>query len=69
MKNKVIIEITSEGWTTTVHIGKKKFIEKHIATSTGAECVSGDFEKEDEISDDLYNELSSFTQYNIMRAL
>lgn len=33
--NKIKLEITSEGWETTVIINGKEFKEKHIATVFG----------------------------------
>lgn len=67
--DKVIIEVTKEGWSTTVKLARKVFVEKHKATSTGSKAVEGNFEKEEEIGEELCDALSGFTQYNIMAAL
>lgn len=66
---KVIIEITENGWNTTVQLDEKTFVEKYKSTPRGADWVEGDFEAEDDISDELYNALTGFSQYDIMRAL
>ena len=66
---KVTIEITEKGWTVSVHKDEKTFIEKHVATPTGAKSIEGNFEDEPEISEELYDALSGFANYDIMRAL
>lgn len=66
---KVIIEITEKGWSITVHKNEKKFIEKHVATPTGAKSIEGNFGNEYEISEELYEALSGFGNYDIMCAL
>lgn len=66
---KVTIEITEKGWTVTVQKDEKTFVEKHIATLTGAQSIEGDFEYNDEINEELYEALSGFSNYDIMRAL
>jgi hypothetical protein len=69
MTNKVTTVITEDGWTTTVEIDGKTFTEKHQRTRTGATCIEGDFEAEEEIPEELWNELSSLRNYDIMKAL
>ena len=66
---KVTIEITENQWTVTVQKDEKTFIEKHVATPTGAKSIEGNFEDESEISEDLYDALSGFANYDIMCAL
>ena len=66
---KVTIEITEKGWTVSVHKDEKTFIEKHVVTPTGAKSIEGNFEDEPEISEELYDALSGFANYDIMRAL
>lgn len=66
---KVTIEITENQWTVTVQKDEKTFIEKHVATPTGAKSIEGNFENESEISDELYEALSGLANYDIMRAL
>lgn len=65
----VTIVITPKGWTTTVQLGDKKYEEEFKKTRTGAKCVRGNFRKEKAISVALEDELSGFTQHNIMAAL
>lgn len=68
--NKVTVEITDNGWTTTVEINGKKFVEKHKKTRFGAESTKGNFENQEEISEELYEAVSSgFYAYNVMLAL
>lgn len=65
---KVTIEITPKGWTTTVQLGNKTYVEKHISTPTGAKGIEDNFE--DAIEDEeLVDALSGFAQYDIMLAL
>lgn len=65
---KVTIEITPSGWTTTVQLGEKTIVERHVRCLTGAKGIEGNFE--DSIDDEnLYNALSGFAQYDIMIAL
>lgn len=68
-ENKITIEITSKGWTTTANLNGKTFVEKHVATSTGAEGIEGDFESEDDIPEEVYDALNSFFQFDCMLAL
>jgi len=66
---KVTIEVTENGWSTTVEINGKTHVEKHIRTSYGSKCVLGDFEMNDELSDELYGSLTDFINMDIMSAL
>lgn len=68
-ENKISIEITKDGWTTTVNLAGRTFVEKHIATPTGAQGVEGDFEKDDDIPEEIYEALNSFFQFDCMSAL
>lgn len=64
---KVIIEITDNGWTTTVQLGDNTYSSTHKATHTGARQVDGNI---DEIDDDeLIEQLEGFMQYSVMNAL
>lgn len=68
--NKVNIEITSEGWRTTVTLNGEEYVEEHKRTSSGAKQVSEfAFEDYDEITDNLYDALNSFFEFDVMRAL
>jgi len=66
---QVTIIITKDGWHTKVEIGNKVYNEVHKRTEMGSRGVSGDFEAEKVISDDLYDALNGFGPYNIMDAL
>ena len=67
--NKIKLEITSEGWETTVIINDKEFKEKHIATVFGSEIAEGDFESEEDIPEEVYDALNSFFPFECMQAL
>ncbi|MCU6767361.1 hypothetical protein OCV73_00090 [Barnesiella propionica] len=67
--NKIIIEVTPKGWESTVTINGKEFKERHIATSTGAKSVEGDFENEDNIPDEVYDVLNTSFPFECMEAL
>ncbi len=67
--NKIKLEITSEGWETTVIINDKEFKEKHIATVFGSEGAEGDFESEDDIPEEIYDALNSSFPFECMQAL
>jgi hypothetical protein len=69
MSKKVTIEITSNGWTINVHNNDNVLTENHVATMFGSECHNPVFESSDEISDDLYEAIDSFSNYDVMRAL
>lgn len=67
--NKIKLEITSEGWETTVIINGKEFKEKHIATVFGSERAEGDFKSEENIPEEVYDALNSFFPFVCMQAL
>jgi len=66
--NNVIIEVTEKGWNITVNLNGEIFVEKHVATSTGAKCIEGNFD-DVYMDDDLRESLQGFANYDIMRAL
>lgn len=68
-ENKVIIEITSEGWETVVELKGKKFKEKHKKSEHGAQGIEGNFEDEEHIPEVLYDALNGFFQFDVMTAL
>lgn len=68
-ENKISIEITSKGWTTTVYLSGKTFVQKHVATSTGAKGIEGDFEHENNIPEEVYDALNSTFSFECMQAL
>lgn len=67
--NKIKIEITSEGWESTVIIDSKEYKEKYVATATGAKSIEGDFESEDDIPEEVYDALNSTFPFECMQAL
>lgn len=67
--NKIAIEITPEGWRTSITINGKEFEQKYVVTATGARCIDGDFENEDDIPDEIYNALNSSFPFECMQAL
>lgn len=67
--NKVLVEITKDGWKTEVSLNGKTFTEKHVKTATGATCIAGDFDSESELPPDLWEAVTGFYQYDIMKAL
>jgi hypothetical protein len=66
---KVTIEVTENGWETKLEINGETFIEKHERTDTGAKGYEGNFEEEEEITDEMIDALQGFAQYDIMNAL
>lgn len=68
-KKKVTIEITAEGWESKVEINGETYTEKHRSTRIGTEGYEGNFEDEEELTDDLCDALGGFSQYDIMLAL
>lgn len=66
---KVIIEITPEGWTTTIELDGKKITDEHVATSYGATGVNGCLEDNENLPDDLYEAIEGFDAYEIMKVL
>lgn len=68
--NKVNIEITEEGYTISLKLEGKEYKQVWENTSMGSQMVEGDdFEKLDEIPEDLYYALISFGSYDVMDAL
>ncbi|TKI55107.1 hypothetical protein E8L90_06340 [Brevibacillus antibioticus] len=68
--DKVIVEITKEGYKVTVNVNGEEYSQEYRATEFGSEQVSGvDFETTDQISDELYDALNSFFAYDVMKAL
>lgn len=55
--NKITIEITATGWTTTVSINGETFSEKFERTSTGAICVEGNLEGVKQIPDEVIDSI------------
>ena len=67
--NKIVIEVTSDGWETTATINGKKFKEKHVATATGAKSIEGNFENEEDMPEEVYYALNSTFPFDCMQAL
>lgn len=67
--NKIVIEVTSKGWESTVTINGKEFKEKRVATKIGAEGIEGSFEDEDDIPEVVYDALNSSFPFECMQAL
>lgn len=67
--NKIIIEVTSDGWETTVTINGQEYKEKHVATAFGSQSVKGNFESEDDIPKEVYDALNSTFPFECMMAL
>lgn len=68
-ENKISIEITNKGWTTTVSLNGKTFVEKHVVTPTGAQSIEGDFESEVGIPEEVYEALNPSFSFECMQAL
>lgn len=69
MKNKITIEITAEGWKTDVMINGKTYTEWHAGECGLATCIEGNFEKDTEIPDNIYDALNSFFYFDCQQAL
>ena len=70
MKNKVNIEITSEGYCVTLMFKGKEYKQVWTTDSTGAhETVNEIKEIEDELTDDLLEGIEDSYLYDIMSAL
>lgn len=67
--NKIVIEVTSDGWETTATINGKTYKEKHVATVFGAESIKDNFESEDGIPEEVYDALNSTFPFDCMQAL
>jgi hypothetical protein len=65
---KVTIEITAEGWKTTVELDGKTYVENHVLTNSGSKGDSV-FEEEPKISEELYDALQSSGAFDISVAL
>lgn len=69
-KNKVTIEITSTGFTTTLFLNGKEYKEVHISEDDySCGLIEGDFEEEENIPDCLFDSLSGLSQFDILMAL
>lgn len=67
--NKITIEITATGWTTTVSINGETFSEKFERTSTGAKSVEGNLEGVEQMPDEVIDAIQSSAYYDCMVAL
>lgn len=67
--NKIVIEITPNGWETTATINGKEYKEKHVATAYGSVSIEGNFESEDDIPEEVYDALNSSFLFECMQAL
>jgi uncharacterized protein YydD (DUF2326 family) len=66
---RVTIEITPDGWETTIHLNGKSYTERHKKELYGSSLIEGSFKHEDDISDILYEAVSDFYQHDVMNAL
>lgn len=66
---KVTIEISPNGWITTVTGENVEIKRQYIKTSTGARCVDGSFEDDPLIPDELCEALDDGQPFDIMLAL
>jgi hypothetical protein len=70
MTKKVTIEITEDGWQTTLELNGKTYTEKHKRNSTGAESVKGNLSEESDLTEEIIDAVTGgFKEYEIMRAL
>lgn len=67
MENKIILEITAQGWTKTAIINGIEMKEVSKLTSFGATTVDGSFEADENVSDELYDALDSLGGYDAAR--
>lgn len=67
--NRITIEITPNGWESTVTIDGKEYKEKHVATAFGSESIEGNFENEDDIPEEVYDALNSSFPFECMQTL
>ena len=67
--NKVVIEITSEGWKIILQINGEEIIEEHKRTESGSVVGGNDIEDSDLVTDELYEALNSFFPFEVMQAL
>jgi len=69
MEKKVTIEITQEGWETTVHLNDKTYTEKWEKTEHGARCTTPELLEEVQLTSELRSSLDSFYHSDVMYAL
>lgn len=68
---KITLEITDQGWTTTVQVDNKTFIEKYVSTHNGvsAKSIEGNMEIEEGLPEGIYDVLDNFFPLNCMQSL
>ena len=69
--NKIIVEITDQGWTTTVQVENKTFVEKYVSTHNGvsAKSIEGNMEIEEGLPESIYAALDNFFPLDCMQSL
>lgn len=67
--NKVTIEVTPNGWTTTLELNGKKFVEQWTADSNGAGTTTPSLESQVDIPDELLEAIDDNHPYDLMRNL
>lgn len=67
-KNRLNIEVTTDGWKTDVTIDGKTYTERHEVSGCYAKCVEGNLEK-DHIPDPLVDVLDGFFCVDCVKAL
>ena len=67
-KNKIDIEITSDGWKIDVTVDGKTYTERHEVSGCYAKCVEGNLEK-DRIPDPLVDVLDGFFCVDCVKTL
>lgn len=69
--NQVDIQVRSDGYEIKASINGKEYIERWERDNIigGYRCVEGNFEKESDIPEELYDALSADTADDIARAL
>lgn len=67
-KNRLNIEVTTDGWKTDVTIDGKTYTERHEVSGCYAKCVEGNLEK-DRIPDPIVYALDGFFCFDCVRAL
>ncbi|MFV0587090.1 hypothetical protein [Bacteroides reticulotermitis] len=66
--NKIVIEVTSNGWEISVTINGREYKENHIATEYG-DFIGGNFEEEEDIPEEVFDALNSSFPFECMQAL
>lgn len=68
---KITLEITDQGWTTTVQVDNKTFIEKYVSTHNGvsAKSIEGNMEIEEGLPEGIYDALDNFFPLDCMQSL